>query len=236
MSSRNIAFLGASTGVGLGALKHSLKAGHECVALCREPKKLDDLQAPNLKIIQGNAHDLDSVSQLLVAPNGTFVDEIITTIGGKFSAAKMGIDQPQVCEVGMDTILAALAALRKQGVSGAPHITACSSTGVSKFGRDIPLLMVPLYMGLKGPHADKVKMEEKLLASGEAFTIVRPSLLTNGESERVVRAGVEDPKTGYESKAIGYTISREDAGKWIARNLVQDMDAAYLNKMVAITY
>ncbi|KAM3497469.1 hypothetical protein MY10362_009182 [Beauveria mimosiformis] len=136
----------------------------------------------------------------------------------------------------MDTLLAAIATLRQQGVAGAPHIVACSSTGVSKFGRDIPLLMMPLYMGLKGPHADKVKMEDKLVASGEKFTIIRPSLLTNGESERVIRVGIEDPHTGPESKAIGYTISREDAGKWVARNLVQDMSAAYMNKMVVITY
>ncbi|KAJ4152808.1 hypothetical protein LMH87_009328 [Akanthomyces muscarius] len=232
----HIAFLGASTGVGLSALKHSLEAGRQCVALCREPKKLDSLEAHNLKIVKGNAHDLDVVSQLIVAPDGTFVDEIITTIGGKFSTSKMGIDQPKVCEIGMDTLITAIASLRKKGVSGAPHIIACSSTGVSKFGRDLPLLMVPLYLALKGPHADKVKMEEKLVASGEKFTVIRASLLTDGESEKAIRVGIEDPKTGFESKAIGYTISREDAGKWVARNLVQDMDAAYLNKMVVITY
>lgn len=236
MPSRNIAFLGASTGVGLAALRLSLEAGHQCAALCREPKKLDDIKSPHLKVLKGNAHDVKMVSELLVAPDGTLVDEIITTIGGKFSASKMGIDQPQVCEIGMDTLLAALAALRAQGVTGAPHIIACSSTGMSKFGRDIPLLMVPLYLSLKGPHADKIKMEEKLVASGEKFTVIRASLLTSGESQKVIRVGIEDPKTGFESKAIGYTISREDAGKWVARNLVQDMDAAYLNKMVVITY
>ncbi|KAK8149090.1 hypothetical protein G3M48_008245 [Beauveria asiatica] len=236
MPCRHIAFLGASTGVGLGALKHCLEAGYQCVALCREPKKLGNLKASNIKIVEGNAHNLDHVSQLIVAPDGTFVDEIITTIGGKFSMSKMGIDQPQVCEIGMDTLVAAIATLRQQGVAGAPHIVACSSTGVSKFGRDLPLLMMPLYMGLKGPHADKIKMEEKLVASGEKFTIIRPSLLTNGESDKVIRVGTEDPQTGFESKAIGYTISREDAGKWVARNLVQDMNAAYMNKMVVITY
>ncbi|TQV91570.1 NAD(P)-binding domain [Cordyceps javanica] len=236
MPSRHIAFLGASTGVGLGALQHSLKAGHQCAALCREPKKLDNLKCANLKIVEGNAHDQSSVAKLIVAPDGTFVDEIITTIGGKFSTSKMGIDQPQVCEIGMDTIIAAISSLRGQGVAGAPHIVACSSTGVSKFGRDLPLLMVPLYMSLKGPHADKIKMEEKLVASGEKFTVIRASLLTNGESERAIRVGIEDPRTGFESKAIGYTISREDAGKWVARNLIQDMDLVYLNKMVVITY
>ncbi|KAM3496737.1 hypothetical protein MY10362_009890 [Beauveria mimosiformis] len=101
MPSRHIAFLGASTGVGLGALKHCLEAGHQCVALCREPKKLDNLKASNLKIVKGNAHILDNVSQLIVAPDGTFVDEIITSIGGKFSMSKMDINQPQVCEIGV---------------------------------------------------------------------------------------------------------------------------------------
>ncbi|KAJ3476046.1 hypothetical protein NLG97_g9255 [Lecanicillium saksenae] len=236
MPSRHVAFIGASAGVGLGALKHSLDAGHQCVALCREPKKLDAVKAANLTVIKGHAHDLDIVSQLIVAPDGAFVDEIITTIGGKFSTSKMGIDQPHVCEMGIDTLLAAITALRQKGVAGAPHIIACSSTGMSKFGRDIPVLMLPLYWGLKVPHADKIKMEEKLVASGEKFTVIRASLLTNGESENVIRVGIEDPKTGFESKAIGYTISREDAGKWVAKNLVQDMDAAYLNKMVVITY
>lgn len=236
MSSRQIAFLGASTGVGLAALKNCLEAGYQCVALCREPKKLDHLTAPNLRIIKGNAHNVENVSQLILAPNGTLVDEIITTIGAKFSTSKMGMDQPDVCEKGMDVLIEAIASLRKQGTTGAPHITACSSTGVSKFGRDLPLLMVPLYMSLKVPHADKIKMEDKLAASGEKFTVIRASLLTNGDSDKVVRVGIEDPKTGFESKAIGYTISREDAGKWVARNLVQDMDAAYLNKNVVITY
>lgn len=236
MPSRSIAFLGASTGVGLSALKHSLQAGHHCVALCRDPKKLDGLKANNLRILQGNAHDAAVVAQLLTGPDGSLVDEIVTTIGGKFSAANMGIDQPQVCEKGMDTILEAIASLRSQGVTGNPHIVACSSTGMSKFGRDIPLPMVPLYWTLKGPHADKIKMEEKLAASGEKFTVIRASLLTNGESEKVIRVGIEDPKNGFESKAIGYTISREDAGKWVARNLTQDMSADYLNKMVVITY
>lgn len=236
MPARHVAFLGASGGVGLAALKTCLAAGHQCVALCREPKKLDSLNAPNLRIVKGNAHDFDSVAQLIVAPDGTFVDEIITTIGAKFSVSKMGMDQDNVCEKGMVVIIDAISSLRKQGVPGAPHISACSSTGMSKFGRDIPLLMVPLYMSLKVPHADKIKMEEKLAASGEKFTVIRASLLTTGESDKPVRVGIEDPKTGFESKAIGYTISREDAGKWVARNLVQDMDAAYLNKMVVVTY
>jgi hypothetical protein len=34
----------------------------------------------------------------------------------------------------------------------------------------------------------------------------------------------------------GYTISREDAGRWLAENLVLKMDAKFLNKNVTVTY
>ena len=79
-------------------------------------------------------------------------------------------------------------------------------------------------------------MEDRLVASQEAYTIVRASLLTNGESTKEIRVGIEDPKTGQESKAIGYTISREDTGKWIAENLVLERNAKYANKIVTVTY
>lgn len=138
----------------------------------------------------------------------------------------------------MATLLEALAKLRKDGAPGRPYIIVCSTTGISKFGRDIPLAMVPLYhFLLKMPHADKRVMEEKLRASGEDYTIVQPSLLMGGESKKPIRVGIEDPKTGKETEAIGYTISREDSGRWFAENLViPERDPKYLNKVAKITY
>jgi hypothetical protein len=109
--------------------------------------------------------------------------------------------------------------------------------GLSRFGRDVPLAVVPLYhIMLKVPHEDKVIMEDRLVASQEAYTIVRASLLTDGESTKETRVGIEDPKTGRDSKAIGYSISREDTGEWIAENLVLMRDAKYSNKIATITY
>jgi len=112
-----------------------------------------------------------------------------------------------------------------------------SSTGLSTFGRDIPIAMIPLYkVVLKRAHVDKILMENAFIKSGESYTIVRASMLMNGESKKNIRVGVEDVKTGRESEAIGYTISREDAGKWIAENLVLKRDGKYKNKIASITY
>jgi hypothetical protein len=238
---KTVAFLGASTGVGLSALKHTLAAGHRCIALCRTPSKLTAIfppeTTPKLQVVQGNAHDIAAVSKCLVVEKGRLVDEIISTIGGVFSLSKMGIDDPDVCKKGITTILEALAQLRSGGATGNPHIVVCSTTGISRFGRDLPLAMVPVYHILGGvPHEDKKVMEDRLVESGESYTIIHASLLVNGETSKKIRVGIEDPKTGRESKAIGYTISREDTGKWVADNLVLQLDEKYVNKIVMITY
>ncbi|KAF5623304.1 transcription factor [Fusarium tjaetaba] len=240
-SPKTIAFFGASTGVGLSALKHSLAAGHNCVALCRIPAKLEAQVSPkthsNLRIVEGNAHDIKAVASCLKKDDGSIVDAIVSTIGGKPIIYKMTIDDPNCCRIGMSVLLDALAQIRAEGAVGRPHITVFSTTGMSDFGRDYPLLLYPIYaIALKVPHEDKKIMETKLSDSGEDFTIVRGSLLVDGESETPVRVGIEDPKNGLESLEIGYTISREDAGKWLADNLLVKMRAEYMNKIASITY
>ncbi|CAG7937064.1 unnamed protein product [Penicillium olsonii] len=238
--SKTIAFLGASTGVGQAALAHTLAAGHQCIALCRDPSKLQKAFAsyptPNLKIVEGNAHDVAAVAQCLQVED-RLVDMIVTTIGAKPIPLKMTVDDPDVCKKGATTLLEALSQLRNIGVTGSPHIIACSTAGFSRFGRDIPLAMIPVYaLFVRTPGADKVVMEDRLVASGEKFTIVRPSHLTDGASDKTIRVGIEDPTNGPVSDVVGYSISREDAGKWLADNLVLHTDSRYLNKNVLITY
>ncbi|RDW75485.1 hypothetical protein BP6252_06627 [Coleophoma cylindrospora] len=236
-----IAFLGASSGVGLAALKHIQAAGHQCIALCRYPEKLTAIfppeSSPNLQIVQGNAKDVTAVARCLKTKDGKLVDGIISTVGGKPILTKLTIDDPEVCRLAMFTLMEALATLRKEGVTGKPYIAVCSTTGISHFGRDVPCLLVPLYhVGLKVPHEDKKIMEDTLIESGEDFTIVRASLLTSGDSETPIRVGIEDPKAGRESEAIGYTISREDTGKWIAERLFLQREEKYRNKIAMVTY
>lgn len=236
---KSVAFFGASTGVGLAALKRTLAAGHKCIALCRDPSKLTAVfpseSTPNLKVIKGNAHDISAVSQSLQTDDGRIVDVIVSTIGAK--PRGITVDDPNVCKKGAATILDALAQLRSTGITGTPHIIACSTAGFSRFGRDVPIVMIPIYyLFVSVPGADKVVMEDRFAQSGEAFTIIRASHLVDGESNKTIRVGIEDPKTGPESRAIGYTISREDAGRWLAENLVLKRDAMYLNKNVTVTY
>lgn len=266
----SIAFLGASTGVGLSTLCHCLQAGHECIALCRDPSKLAAIFPDHpklLRIIQGNAHNIDDVMECLQVgkkDDKRLVDFVVSTIGGKPVLSKLSIDDPDVCGKGAAALIEAIARLKrakaKEELDDGPHIIACSTTGISLFGRDVPLPLLPLYRFLLAvPHRDKRVMEDCLVRSrGIApFTIVRCSLLVDGatttgdndddgDGGRIIRVGVEDPIQGCRvSEAVGYTISREDAGRWIFANVISPSapsssssgDAGmYRNRIVTITY
>lgn len=245
---QTILFLGATGGSGFSALRRSIAAGHSCIALCRTPSRLTDKlpesqrNAPNLRIEQGNVVDRETLARCLVRPGSpaTLVDAVVFTIGGAFSFSSMGNDQPHVCEDGMKALVAALRDARSTaGATGSPTIVAVSTTGMSAHGRDYPASLWPIYgLMLKQPHKDKTAMEALMVGSGEPFTIVRASLLTTGdESNKPIRVGVEDPKASkLESKEVGYTISREDVGKWIFENLLAADGGRWKNKVVSITY
>ncbi|KAJ0383955.1 hypothetical protein COL922a_009401, partial [Colletotrichum nupharicola] len=97
----------------------------------------------------------------------------------------------------MAVLLNAIKTLRtERGVSGRPRVIGQSSTGISKFGRDTPLIIYPIYKGLLStPHQDKRALEELLFNSGEEWTVLRASFLTNGNetSGVAIKVGVEDP-------------------------------------------
>lgn len=238
-----IAFLGATGGCGLSALKRSVAAGQTCIALCRTPSKMEahfPHKPANLILKQGNAHDAVAVAEVLVRPSDptTLVDAVNFSIGGVVNA-NLTMSDPDVCKKGITTLLEALDTLRANGLVGRPLIAVVSTTGISQHGRDVPLLFAPLYhVGLKVPHADKKVAEEIMYRSAERFVLVRPSLLQDGEKpERKIRIHVESEQ-GVEHKEVGYFISREDVGRWMFENLLKDPlpKSRYERKAVGLTW
>ncbi|KAK4244033.1 oxidoreductase AflX [Corynascus novoguineensis] len=262
-SSKTILFLGATGGVGLSALRRSLAANHTCIALCRTPSNLTSQLMPqgqtppaNLHIVQGDAHDAAVIARCLSPTaaadrSGGPVDTVVFSIGAR--PTLRGMSDPHVCERGITALLAALRETREarstQGGKGQGQgkeqkkvrLMVVSTTGISDVTRDVPLAMLPLYkVMLHTAHMDKRAMERLVMASGDAtdWTIVRGSLYTNGPAtEGLVRVGMDDPVRGVlETKpAIGYTISREDVGKWVFDECIEGSDK-WVGKAAMITY
>ncbi|KAA8651636.1 hypothetical protein EYZ11_004888 [Aspergillus tanneri] len=236
---QSIAFFGATGGCTLACLIPSLEAGHRCSALVRSPQKLKDLlpatlaSAANLRIIQGSIADAPAVQDTLSTPEGYLVDLIVCGIGGQIrfdNPLRPTLDNPHICQEAMRAILDATRTVGARTATPSdrkPHLVVVSTTGISRT-RDIPLAMIPLYHWLlKVPHEDKKVMETLVRQETEKddpdraisdYTIVRPSLLTDGEQQ-----GVEKLRVGDDSHpAVGYVISRADVGGWMFASLVQE--------------
>ncbi|KAK3946702.1 hypothetical protein QBC32DRAFT_319716 [Pseudoneurospora amorphoporcata] len=227
-----------------------------------------ELASPSLRIIQGNAHSTSDIVPVLTHPSDptTLVDIIITGIGAKPDMKKLTVDDPHVCEKGARALMEALGQVQSTtsgsgSASGTgtetsierrqkkPYIIAISAAGASTLHREYPLALYPVHaLLLKAAIKDKRAMERVLVENNdqnEKWTVIRPSMLTDKPEIGLdkVRVAVEDlvnNKLEGEKKVVGYTISREDVGKWIFERLVVVGDEGerrkYLGRAVVLSY
>jgi hypothetical protein len=139
-------------------------------------------------------------------------------------------EDPTLCEDAVTTILNALKA-RPALVK--PGLVVLSTTGISKYGRDVPLLIMPLYSLMGEAHDDKRAMEALVTEAvswkpapiGISF-VVRASLLTSGSAK-----GMQNIKWDIEEegklarKGFGYTISRADVGGFVFEKIVKPFES-----------
>jgi hypothetical protein len=202
----------------------------------------------HLTVHTGNSKDAVAIAPALLIHNRP-VDLILSAVGG---APKLGrfmvptVDDPHVCSTTMDALVTAVRSLKS---STKPTVVAISSTGISDYGRDIPMAMVPLYHWMLAvPHADKKAMEVSLIEGVNStspafggFVGIRPSFLTDGVAKGVakVKVGLEGTK-GVESLAVGYVVAREDVGNWIFEEVLKGEKGVkggmYENRFVTLTY
>ncbi|KAF2720284.1 hypothetical protein K431DRAFT_285949 [Polychaeton citri CBS 116435] len=254
MTSKQIAFLGATGDCAGFCLANALKAGYNCTALARTPQKLSDSLiakgvseddiSQHLTIVEGNAKDIEAMKKVLTR-NNTVVDLIVSGIGGtptlQWSLYKpVVLTDPRVCLDAGTTVLHALAELKAQKK---PVLINVSTTGINPPGtpNDVPLAFNLLYHWmLQDPHEDKLALERHLgehvqrddsVLSGHVQ--VKASLLMNGES-----LGLQSIRQGIDEKpAVGYTIRRSDVGLWMFEKLIkQDVPREWINKGLTITY
>jgi hypothetical protein len=225
--------------------------------LMKEHKITTAIMEKYLSIHQGDAKRSIDVSKALANPVNGFclVDTVYTAIGAypnnQFSLIEPWVlSDPTICETGMAALLSAINALASQGITKSqtgqkPLVIAISATAGKSITATLPWLMIPLYIWLlRGPHADKRKMEDLLMAdSGKHtrdFVIVRPALLTDG-----VEQGVEKVRVGWElgnggeardapGPAIGWTVSRKDVGGWVYKKAI--VEGGWEGRCVSLCY
>lgn len=190
---------GASGRTGRLVVKESLEKGHQVLAFVRDPAKLD-LSHPQLTVVQGDvrsAADVDLAVQR--------ADAVVSALG----PTRPNSSGANVCSVGVANIVNSMS---KHGVK---RLICLSDYGNGET-RTRGLYARFLWLIIRAHLEDKEKMEETVKLSGLDWTIVRPTILTDGAKTGTYKVGPEIKIDLYPK------ISRHDVADFITRQITND--------------
>ncbi len=189
---------GATGGIGTQVVRQALDAGHEVVAVVRDPARLDVPARPELEVVRADVMDPEAIG-----PAVEGADAVVSALGPRRGGPVT------VCSDGVRSILRAMdkAAVRRIVVvsaSGAfiEPTDALISRLIAK-----PLLQRILREGM----ADTRRMEQEVRTSTAGWTLMRPPRLTN-------RAGRGRYRTAID-RNVGTSIARADVADAILNAL-----------------
>jgi len=207
-----IALLGATGGTGGEVLTQGLAAGHTITALVRTPAKLL-LTNKQLTVQKGDATSVDDLTTAFAG-----ADVVISTIGnGGF------FDQMNPTTFYSDTTAAILSAMAATGVK---RLLVVTSSGVEE-DPDAPFFYRKLIRPRLAPTYEDMAVAERTVAAsgsaaagdgGIAWTLVRPSYLTNGPLKAYRVDERTNPKGGWRirrSAVADFLLKEAAAREWV---------------------
>jgi putative NADH-flavin reductase len=196
-----ILIVGASRGIGFETLKLALKAGHSVRALARSANAIR-LGDPKLEKMDGDAVDQHTIERALEG-----VDAVIQTLGVS-PTPEMIFSGTRLFSVATRILIDAMEA------SAVKRLVCVTGLGAGDSrGHGGPLYNVALWLFLGRIYADKDAQELIIRRSHLDWTIVRPSVLTNGPrtGEYRVLVDAHDWRSG--------SISRTDVADFLVRQI-----------------
>jgi uncharacterized protein YbjT (DUF2867 family) len=202
--SGNLLVLGATGRTGRLVVEQALAAGYSVTALVRSPEKLA-VSHPRLRVVIGGATDSAALSQALAGATA-----VISALGGSGGSLIA------------DASSALVAAARAGGVS---RVVVLSSWLVQRDAMSAVTRAITR-IGMGSLITDKIAGEQLIRDSGLDWTIVYPSVLTDGPAVgSVVLAGGA-------KRGITERISRADVAAWLVHAATE---AQYSGRAVGLT-
>jgi putative NADH-flavin reductase len=211
---KTILIVGASQGIGLETVKLALKARHSVRALSRSATTIR-LRDPKLEKLDGDALDRNTIERAL-----TGVDAVIQTLGVS--------PTPELIFSGTRLFSAATRILVNTMEASAVRRLICVTgfgAGDSR-GHGGLLYNAAICLILGRVYADKDIQERVIRASRLDWTIVRPTILTDGPRTGAYRVLIDarDWSSGF--------ISRADVADFLVKQI---NDTSLLHKMPVLT-
>ena len=203
--------LGATGLTGKHVVSQALDAGHELTVLVRDRARLA-AASPRLRVVDG---DMQNGTALADAMRGQ--DAVISALGRGLSFKPEHLMQRCVPVI-----------LQTMGQARVRRLVFTSAFGIGETWRDTPF-MPRLFARtlLRGIYADKALGEASIRQSDLDWTLVHPTMLTDGARTGTWRSGERLPLSGLPK------ISRGDAGAFLVSQL---NDSSYIRRTVLVSY
>jgi putative NADH-flavin reductase len=160
-----LAIFGATGGTGLELTRQALEKGHSVRVLLRNPNKMP-LSNQNMRIVLGSVLDHESVVKTVLGS-----DAVLSCLGQRNL-----LHNTHVVSVGIHLIMSVMKA---QGVR---RLVVESAFGAGESLAQANLLQRLAFATLLwAPYEDKNLMEPEVKASGLEWTILRPTMLSDGQ-------------------------------------------------------
>jgi uncharacterized protein YbjT (DUF2867 family) len=198
-----ITVFGATGGTGRHVVEQALAAGHEVVAVVRDPARLPVPAHDGLTVVTARLDDRDAVRRAVAG-----ADAVIDALGAPVGSGPTTLRT--------DTARVVTAAMREAGVR---RLVVVSASGAHTTGDALPVrLLVKPVLGwvLRHQFADMRAMEDVVRASGLDWTIVLPPQL------------VDRPATGRIRRRVGanvrgsFRITRPDLAAAVLQAVTDD--------------
>ena len=167
--------LGATGRTGRIIIEEVVKAGHEAVAIARDPEKLEGI---NAAVVAGSPYDKAAVVEAMPG-----CDAVINTLNvsrtSDFPWAKLRAPVDLISRSAAN----ALEAMRLNGVT---RFVALGAIGAGSSRGDVPALMrlVVDHSNLQPAFEDHGRQEELLVSSDTDYTLARAPMLTLDDEDR----------------------------------------------------
>jgi len=191
-----VVVFGATGPTGREVVAQALDAGHEVRAFARNPAAVGSW-APGLEVVQGDVLDPSAVR---AAVGG--MDAVLSALG-----TGSNLEPTTVLSEGTGLILDAMASL------GVKRIICVTSAGLLDDPNAPFVFRMFIRRRLRHVHEDLRRVEERLRASSQEWTIVRPPRLLDGPRTGRYRIEVDKPVRR------GHKINRADVADFMLREL-----------------
>jgi putative NADH-flavin reductase len=205
--------LGATGGTGRSALKEAKALGHDTTVFVRDRSKLSAEEQAGTRVTIGTLpQDEPALAEAMRGQHA-----VISALGRGLSFKPEDLMKRSVPVI-----------LRTMGQAGVRRLIFTSAFGIGETWRDTPW-MPRLFARtlLRGIYADKTLGEALIRQSDLDWTIVHPTMLTDGARTGTWRSGERLPLSGLPK------ISRGDAGAFLVSQL---NDSSFIRRTVLVSY